>query len=217
MELRIDAFRDLSAFITSYSLRLILGEYKRPTDQPTVLPACTKSFSTLLGLPCAHVIQERLATTSCLLIADVHPHWRFDKSDVSTIIAATNDSLLHIYDSEVVRTRGRPMGSENRTRREEAFEESTIRQPSQFQQVEGEIANHTGEVLDETIAQALIRANPAPRRRGRPRVGRRTRGVRSRGRGCFGGGELGDVMNSLNSSTTWSIILSRHVDEIMRC
>ena len=75
MDLKIDAFRNLIAFVISYALRKILGEYKRLIDQPTVFFACIKAFSTFLGLPCVHVIQERLTSNgNGLMIEDVHPH-----------------------------------------------------------------------------------------------------------------------------------------------
>ena len=195
MDLKIDVFRNLAAFVTPYALRKILEEYKRLIDEPTVLPACTKAFSTSLGLPCAHIIQERL-TSNGLMIEDVHLHWRLERFFIQS------DPLRHIRDPEVVRTRGRPMGAENRTRREEVFADSTLREPSQFERVEGEIASQNQEGLNPNIAHVLQRADPAPRRRGRPRGSGRAKsegdrgGRGGRGRGGRGGRRGGKAVAS---------------------
>jgi uncharacterized membrane protein YgcG len=186
LQCRIDLFQNISAFVTSYALRKILDQYKRLTDESTVLSACIKAFSTTLGLSCAHIIQERLGSTGCLLIDDVHPHWRFEKSDASAVI----DSLLHVQNPEVVRTRGRPIGAENRTRREEVFDNSTLRVPSQFEHVEGEMSTQMNEPLDDQIAQILARTDSTSRRRGRSRGSGRARG-RGRARGQRGGRQRG--------------------------
>lgn len=57
---------------------------------------------------------------------------------------------------------------ENRTRRQEAFENSIFRELSQFERVEGEIAAQNRDFLDADIAQVLHRAASITRRRGRP-------------------------------------------------
>ena len=75
MNLKIDAFRNLIAFVISYALKKILEEYKRLIDQFTIFFVCIKAFSIFLGLSCAHVIQERLTfNDNELMIEDVHFH-----------------------------------------------------------------------------------------------------------------------------------------------
>ena len=73
MNLKIDVFRNLAAFVISYALKKILGKYKRLIDESTVFSACIKAFSTFLKLPCVHIIQKRL-TFNELMIEDVHFH-----------------------------------------------------------------------------------------------------------------------------------------------
>lgn len=77
-ELRLPVFRDLISFVTPFALRKIYHEYKALTTDFTVLPRCTNSYSTKSGLPCKHIIQERLFTPPGVIkLEDVHPHWRF--------------------------------------------------------------------------------------------------------------------------------------------
>jgi glycerol-3-phosphate dehydrogenase len=74
LQCRIDFFQNIFAFVTSFALRKILNQYKRLIDESTILSACIKTFSTTLRLSCAHVIQERVESTDCLLIENVHSH-----------------------------------------------------------------------------------------------------------------------------------------------
>ncbi len=171
LQCRIDLFQNIFAFVTSYALRKILNQYKRLIDESTILSACIKTFSTTLRLSCAHIIQERLESSDCLLIDDVHSHWRFEKSDASTAI----DSLLHVQNSEVVRTRDRSIETENRTRRKKVFDNSTLRVSSQFEHVKSEMSTQMNEPLNDQIAQILTRTDSTSRRRGRSRESERAR------------------------------------------
>ena len=84
---------------------------------------------------------------------------------------------------EVARPRGRPQGATN-IRRQAAFEDSTSREPSQFERVIGESAL-VDEIVPVEIERVLHRANPAlerRQRRGRSRGQGRGR-LRSQGRG----------------------------------
>jgi hypothetical protein len=75
VDCRLDIFRNISAFVISKALRMIMNEYKRLISQIIVLSACTNAFKTSLDLSCAHVIQQRLfESPDCLLLEDVHSH-----------------------------------------------------------------------------------------------------------------------------------------------
>lgn len=94
--------------------------------------------------------------------------YRFEKYRL-----VNNDSLLLVRDPAIVQPRGRPQGSENR--RQQAFETSTLRQPSLFERVEAQTAYKQGGEVAPEIENTLNRADPAPGRgwgrgriRGRP-------------------------------------------------
>ena len=172
MDIRKPIFQEISPYVTSYALRKIMPQYERLVGQPTAIPACTGTFSLTMGLPCSHKIQERLYGDGGgkLLLEDIHPHWRFDR----TARVAIDNPYLRVQAPEVARPRGRPPGAENLNRRQQAFEASTNRDPSLFERVD-----------PDADQSAVHRADPAPGR-GRGRRGRgsgwgRGRGGRARG------------------------------------
>ncbi len=176
LQCRIDFFQNIFSFVTSYVLRKILKQYKRLTDVSKILSACIKTFSTTLRLSCAHIIQERLESIDCFLINDVHSHWRFENFSLFAVVAKTAiDSLLHVQNSEIVRTRNRSMKAENRTRRKKAFDNSTLRVSSHIKHVKNEMSTQMNESLNDQIAQILARTNSTSRRRDRSRESERAR------------------------------------------
>ena len=60
MNLKIEAFRNITAYVTLYALRKILGKYKRLTNASTILFFCIKTFSSILKFSCDHMIHDRL-------------------------------------------------------------------------------------------------------------------------------------------------------------
>ncbi len=167
LQCRINFFQNIFAFVTSYALRKILNQYKQLTDES----ACIKTFSTTLKLSCAYIIQKRLELTDCLLIDDVHFYWRFEKSNASIII----DSLLHVQNSEIVRTRNRSIETENRTRRKEVFDNSTLRVSLQFEHVKNKMSTQMNEFLNDQIASILAHTDSTSRRRDRSQENERAR------------------------------------------
>ena len=85
-----------------------------------------------------------------LSLEDIHSHWRVDKSintrhhgsedeDDEEEDDDTADALLHVNEPAVIQPRGRPVGAKNKKKkrtREEAFEDSTQREPSRFEHVQ---------------------------------------------------------------------------------
>lgn len=178
LDLNKPIFQQIRAYVTPHAIRKINAQYELLTERPTALPPCTKTFTTSVGLPCSHKIQERLYAGECLLLEDVHLHWRFHRPPPTADPHAAN-SVLTLRDPEIVRTRGRPQGAENISRREQAFENSTSRQPSQFEHVLMETAASDEAVAPE-IQRVINRADPAPGRGRGDRRGRGSRGGRSR-------------------------------------
>jgi hypothetical protein len=82
-ELRgVSIFRDLTAFVTPFALKLVNAQFQRLKCEPTAIVSCTGTFTKTMGLPCAHKIQERWydrAGGNILKLEDIHPHWRFTK------------------------------------------------------------------------------------------------------------------------------------------
>ncbi len=99
----------------------------------------------------------------------------------SKVASKLIDSLLLVQNPSTARARGRPAGSTAavaRTRREQQLEDSTQREPSQFERVEAHLQQRAEQELGQTPA------------RGRGRGRGRSRG-RGRGLGRGGGGGEG--------------------------
>jgi hypothetical protein len=191
-DLRLPIFRDLHAQVTPFALRRILSQWRLLASIPTALPRCTNSFTTSMGLPCAHRIQARIYSEApyILKLKDVHPHWRFTK--LARLVTANNepevasepiDPVLLVQNPPIARARGRPAGSTAavaRTRREQQLEDSTQREPSQFERVEAHLQQRAEQELGQTQARGRGRG-------GRARGGGRGRGLGRGGRGGGGG------------------------------
>ncbi len=128
LALRIALLRDLVGRISPHALRKVFEQYERLTVTATVLPACTNVFTTTMGLPCSHRIQERLASNGVLALDDIHCHWHLERP----IVPVPIDPRLLVVDPMVIRPRGRAPGSRGRNR----AEQSTQRDYSAFELVE---------------------------------------------------------------------------------
>jgi hypothetical protein len=100
-----------------------------------LLPPCTRTFSSSMGLPCAHQIQQRLRENQVLQLEDVHQHWYYNLR-----IAFSMDPL--VLDPAIAQTRGRPAADvqppkrkTNRATKARQAISSTRRNPSRFEQV----------------------------------------------------------------------------------
>lgn len=73
----IPFYSRLVSHISLYALKKIHEQFIKAShatyDNP--LEPCTGTFTTSMGLPCAHIIQERLANNQLLDLNDIHQHW----------------------------------------------------------------------------------------------------------------------------------------------
>lgn len=76
-DLRLPIFSRLVNKISHFALKKMRNEFDKVSraTQTSPLPACTGTFRTTMGLPCAHMIQQRLEEKAALTLQDVHPHW----------------------------------------------------------------------------------------------------------------------------------------------
>ncbi|CAG8534444.1 18807_t:CDS:2 [Gigaspora margarita] len=106
------------------------------SDNP--LEPCNGIFSTCMGLPCAHIIQQHLLMNQSLDMDDIHHHWWIkghqlpQARDVENPLSQLLNELTHKYDSWHVPNNGRLVGlrnkAQNSTKRDSsAFELEEIR------------------------------------------------------------------------------------------
>lgn len=203
--IRISIFRDLLVLISSFALRRILTQYHRIVNENS-LSQCIKSFTTIMKLSCAHVIQKRLFDLGILLIEDVHFKWFFDRSSKvqSHQTPSPIDSLLMIQESVIARPRGRSIDVVRSVRRQAELDRTTRRNSSKFELVKAAIQH------DNQNERGRGRGRERGRKRSRGR-GRGGRGAKGRGRGAGGRGRgervvgdaeagraSGEVIDSIN-------------------
>ena len=113
--LRASILRDLVAHVTSFALHKIIEQYNLITIIEESLLRCINVFTRTLNLSCAHKIQRRMYDTAedeGLKIEDIHSHWRFEDSAVSSPIdssevtsevtsEATSETTSETFDAEM--------------------------------------------------------------------------------------------------------------------
>lgn len=149
LELKLPWMQEVIAYVTPYALRKILHHYQniiKQQEENAPPRPCTKQFTTTMGLPCGHRINELLRSDppGVLHIDDINPHWRYQKP----LMTAEHrqeappsddniDPLLRVRDPPVIKPKGRPPGARNK-RKAEDHARSTHRDPSGFEYVEQE-------------------------------------------------------------------------------
>ncbi len=74
--LRKFIFQQLSAFVSSTVINLMLSQYQLLFDRWIALLFCIDVFIRIMRLSCSHKMQKRLYQSESLLIENVHSHWR---------------------------------------------------------------------------------------------------------------------------------------------
>jgi hypothetical protein len=106
-------FTPLHHYISHYAIDKVLegcGHFNLFADPGVELPACTKAFTTTMGLPCAHIVQDRMRANGALQIADFHPQWYLDDPAERPPI----DPILLLRDPVKVRAYGKDDGKKGR-------------------------------------------------------------------------------------------------------
>ena len=145
---RIPLFRDLLGKVTPFALRKMLPQYL--LIQNNQIKACTKTFTTTVGLPCAHKMEARgLGSDQVLKLEDIHVHWHIRLANESEDL----DDLLRVNEPTTVRPPGRPLGARNKRRRNQPDNKDTRRDPSGFEYsralFEQAVANLEGRTTQE--------------------------------------------------------------------
>lgn len=125
-DVNIPLFAELIGKVTPYALRKILVQYRRLSTLP--LPRCSTTFTSSMGMPCAHTIQDRRQRKEDIHLSDVHLHWHFVRPDPTAPVAVELGPLL-VHEPAVAKPKGRPPGSKNKLKPAS----STTRDPSFFE------------------------------------------------------------------------------------
>jgi hypothetical protein len=138
--------------VSSFALDLVASQIKKTRP----LQRCSGSIMRVYGVPCAHVLDEKISVGGMLEIEDFSRQWWLDDVYCVPVYSvdneferirnltnagenAANSILVHlravgntrnIANPTVPRTKGRPRGAFNRT---------TTREPSGFEHIEGAV------------------------------------------------------------------------------
>ena len=150
---RVPIFRDLFAKVAPFALRQMLPQYVLIEKQQ--MKPCTKTFTTTMGLPCAHKMEERMRDPGGVLrLEDIHTHWHLKVTNQDDERDENLDDLLHINEPSTIRPAGRPPGARNKRRRQRDHEDSTTRDPSGFE--------YSRALFEEAIANTQRSTNQEP-------------------------------------------------------
>ena len=77
-------YQDLHHNISYFAIGKVETERQRTqlqydNAQVIQLPECTHAMTTTMGLPCQHVIQQRMLNNEPLQVDDFHKQWRLDR------------------------------------------------------------------------------------------------------------------------------------------
>ena len=77
-------YQDLHHNISYFAIGKVEGERQRlklryETAHALSLPECTHVMTATMGLPCQHIIQQRMLDNQPLRVTDFHKQWRLDR------------------------------------------------------------------------------------------------------------------------------------------
>lgn len=116
MTLPIAVFGPVLRGITHYALKhtCVFKQYRKALHP--IASTCNNYYKCAYGIPCAHIIQERLQSNSTLMMKDFHIHWYKEQLDFDRDVIVVQDPLL------VERYRGRPTHTRATKRNSSQFE-----------------------------------------------------------------------------------------------
>lgn len=108
--IQITLLAGVIGYVHSFALRKIVAQKARiDPDQPPLLP-CTCGTPTYMGIPCWHILWDRIQGGGMVLSSDIHAHWFYNRED-GTEIPAGRQVIPLLNNPAVVKGKGRPKGA----------------------------------------------------------------------------------------------------------
>lgn len=147
-------FGDVINFVHGYALQKIVDEKgKIPLRGPPTNISCACWIQSAFGLPCYHQIYQKQQNPGRLSLADINPHWYYDRG----VVPPQNTRRI-LLDPLVVKGKGRPKGSKGKGKN--MGESSTRRDPSLFEHEAIELPSSTAPATLETVRQPMLSTSP---------------------------------------------------------
>ena len=90
--------------IAPMALNKVLGQWRMVVDNTNPLGPCSGVLTATMGIPCAHLLQNRLFNGEVLTPDDFHPHWHLQR-DPTRVERPPIDPLLQIVEPTTNRRR----------------------------------------------------------------------------------------------------------------
>lgn len=117
-------FQLIQSLVYNRALFLILAEcakLHKEQEKSNNLGICTCAIKKSMGLPCFHIVSQRLAHPGNILLEDIHPFWWYNRPDASTSSSIATQVRPIILNPAVVRGKGRPKGARNKAKRNRSW------------------------------------------------------------------------------------------------
>jgi hypothetical protein len=129
--INIPLFAEIVELVHGFALEKILKERAKLPRRGGPPPGCTCSIQQSMGLPCYHIIWERISNgRGAILPTDIHPHWFFERPDSTVYNPSIPSRSLTLLNPLPVQGRGRPRGALGLGR---VAPTTTRREPSAFE------------------------------------------------------------------------------------
>jgi hypothetical protein len=95
-------------YVHAFALRKIVTQKARIDVDAPPLP-CECGTPKYMGIPCWHILWERIHGGGIVLLSDIHPHWHYNRE--STAELAIGRQVIPLLNPDVVKGKGRPKGA----------------------------------------------------------------------------------------------------------
>jgi hypothetical protein len=96
--IQIPLFATVIGFVHAFALRKVVAQKSRIGGTPRYM-----------GIPCWHILWERIQGDGMVILSDIHPHWYYNRGDgVEPLVGR---QVIPLLNPDVVNGKGRPKGA----------------------------------------------------------------------------------------------------------
>jgi hypothetical protein len=106
--IQIPLLAQVIGFVHAFALRKIVAQKARIRLEAPPQP-CECGTQTYMGIPCWHILWERIQAGGMVLLSDIHPHWFYDRGD--GVELPIGRQVIPLLNPDVVKGKGRPKGA----------------------------------------------------------------------------------------------------------
>jgi hypothetical protein len=111
-----DYLHQIQSLVYDQALQLIVkevGKLNKAKAENLILPNCTCIIQSSMGLPCFHIVSQRLQESGYIKPKDIHPFWWYIRPEISSSSVFNLPERL-VLNPAIVRGKGRPKGAKGK-------------------------------------------------------------------------------------------------------